>query len=205
MKKLFAVIALSVGSSAMASSLVGDHGSELSSAYELAVNKKMKEAVDVLEKARKKSPDNYAINFRLGYLYNASGITANAIEHYSTALKAEPNSLEAMIGLMNANAAKANWSDAVSTANKILEMAPLNYSACWNLVRGRIMMTQYSEASATVEKCLKAFPTDQTLLVQKASALAGAKKNQEAISAYKDVVALYPNDVASKAALKELK
>ena len=182
-----------------------DHAAVLSSSYELEGQKKYKEAIEALVKAVKKAPDSYILNYRMGFLYAVSGLTANASEHFNAALKAEPQSIEALVGLLNIEVAKSNWAGVEALTEKMLVVDPYNYIAGWNKIKAFIMLGKFDEGLALANKFLKVYPSDQTLLVQKGMCLGYAKKNAEAIAAYKNVQAVYPLDPTASAALKLLK
>jgi len=182
-----------------------EFSTELAESYKLEEHRNYKEAIAVLAKSLKRHPDSYILNLRLGYLFLTAGITANALEHYSKAAEIEPKSIEAWSGVLAVNAAKARWVDAVSTAEKIIQIAPGNYNAGWNLVRAKIMLGKYDDGLEEAKKLLKLYPSDQTLLVQKAVCLEYSKKTTEAKAAYQNVLAVYPTDVTAKAAAGTLK
>ena len=182
-----------------------EFSSELAESYKLEEGRNYKDAIAVLAKAQKKHADSYILNLRLGYLFLTAGVTANALEHYSKAAEVEPKSIEALSGLIAVYAAKARWADVVSTAEKVFEVAPGNYNAGWNLVRGKIMLGKYDEGLDELKKLLKLYPSDETLLVQKAVCLEYSKKTAEAKAAYQNVLAVYPADPTAKAAAANLK
>ena len=204
MKSFFLSLVLLTPVSAQAASFV-DVADDLSESYKFEQRHNYKDAVAVLAKAQKRQPDSYILNLRLGYLFLNSGITANALEHYTKAADAEPKSVEALLGLVNVYSAKARWSDVASVTEKILAISPDHYAASWNLIRADIMLGKFDDGLDTAKKMLKLYPTDQTLLVQKAVCLGYLKKNTEAKSAYHNVLAVYPNDPTAKAALELLK
>jgi len=205
MKKVFLVLGLTLGTIAYAGNSISDYGNELTTSIDFEAKGRFKEAIQVLEKANAKDPSSYALNIRLGYLYSTTGLTANAIEYFSRALKLQPQSLEAQAGLINAYAAKAQWSEVEKTSNAMLSIDKFNYTAAWNQVRAQIMLGKFDEGLKIAEKFLNYYPTDQTLLVQRAVCLGYLKNNHEAIRAYKDVQALYPANPTAKEGLKALK
>ncbi len=204
MKTWIVVLGLSVGPSAMAVTSISDFSKELTSSFEMEAKSKFKESIQVLEKAHAKDPNSYILNYRLGYLNSVSGLTANATEYFNKAIKAEPKSIEAHVGILNVLVAKASWADVVKLTDKMLAIDEYNYIAGWNGIRAHIMLGKYDQGLSMAQKFLKAYPTDQTLLVQKAMCLGYAKKKPEAVAAYKDVQALYPADPTAKEALKVL-
>ena len=96
MKSFFLSLALLSPVSAQAASFV-DVADELSESYKFEQRHNYKDAVAVIAKAQKRQPDSYILNLRLGYLFLSSGITANALEHYTRATEAEPKSVEALL------------------------------------------------------------------------------------------------------------
>ena len=182
-----------------------EFSNELTESYRLEEQRNFKDAIAVLSKSEKKHPESYILNLRLGYLFLNAGITANALEHYTKAAEIEPKSIEALSGILSVNAAKARWDDVISTAEKINGLSPHHYTAGWNLIRAKIMLGKYEEGLEEVKKLLKLYPSDQTLLVQKAVCLESSKKTAEAKSAYQNVLAVYPADLTAKNAMQSLK
>lgn len=205
MKCFFVILGLSLASVSYAKSKISDYGSELTTSIDLESKARFKEAIQVLEKANAKDPSSYVLNFRLGHLYSTIGLTANALEYFEKSIKIEPQSLEAYTGLLNTYVAKANWKGVEKITKTMLSIDELNYTAAWNQIRADIMLGKFDDGLILAESFLKVYPTDQTLLVQKAVCLGYLKKNKEAIVAYKDVQALYPADPTATEGLKALK
>ncbi len=202
----FVIICLAMFSSMTAHAAgYSDFSTELAESYKLEEHRNFKEAISVLAKSQKKHPDSYILNLRLGYLFLTAGVTQNALEHYTKAVEAEPKSIEALSGVLATYAAKARWADVIETAERIYQLAPSNYNAGWNLVRAKIMLGKYEDGLEEVKKLLKLYPSDQTLLVQKAVCLESVKKTGEARAAYQNVLAVYPGDLTAKAAVNGLK
>ncbi len=205
MKTWLFLVGLSIGTHVFAVTSISDFSSDLNTSFEMEAKSKFKESIQVLEKARSKDPNSYILNYRLGYLNSISGLSANAIEYFNKAIKIEPKSIEAHVGILNIQVAKGSWTDVKKVTQEILSIDEFNYIGGWNQIRAHIMLGKYDVGLKLVEKFLKVYPTDQTLLVQKAVCLGYAKKNSEAIVAYKDVQALYPADPTAKSALEVLK
>lgn len=87
---------------------------------------KLKEAAALLEPFAEPYKDNYLLQLRLGYLYYLTDNNEKSIKHYELAVKLQPSSVEALLGLRLPYAKSNNWAKAEELYNKVLKLDPNN-------------------------------------------------------------------------------
>lgn len=110
------------------------------------------------------SSDVYLVNVKLGWLYLNLGKTANSEYHYKRALRKSEGSLEARLGLYRVYVAAGKYKEAYSYAYDVVKKDNLNYYGNLYLAYCYLGQENYRSAIRTVEKMLRAYPSDQTYL-----------------------------------------
>jgi len=108
-------------------------------------------AIDELLKVYEKNKGSYLFNVRLGWLYYETKDFLNSKKYYREAVKINPVSVEALIGITFPLAALNEWNEVQAAYENILKIDPNNFTA--NLRLGQIYLTNGSYANA--RKCLE--------------------------------------------------
>ncbi len=156
-----------------------------------------KDAIKVLIPLYKKSPNRYFINLRLGWLFFLNKKYENSIKHYKKALIAEPNSIEANLGLLKSYLNSGDATNAIRVGNIILKNDLYNFYGNYNLILALKQKQNYSQALKLTRKMLSLYPTSVIYLEQLANLL--SKKNmQQAKKVYQYILILDPNNIIAK-------
>ena len=116
-------------------------------------------AIESLKSIYASYKDNYLINLRLGWLYYQKKDYAKSKEHYSEALKINPQSIDAKLGLTMPLSAKNDWDKIKELYFDILKINVMDYTA--NLRLGQIYLqnADYNNAKKHLEIAYSSFPS----------------------------------------------
>lgn len=150
-------------------------------------------------------PKGYTVNLRLGWLYYLKGNYANSEYHYKKALRANPYSIEAMLGLSLPLMAQGRWRAVEELMIKVLRIDYYNYLGnlryCWALLKDK----KYRAAEKIAKKMLLIYPTDVRFLNCLGIAVYKEGKKIYAKSIFKNVLILSPNNILAKKYLKNFR
>ncbi len=163
--------------------------------FRLESENKYFEAAKAIEKYTKtKVVSEFAV-IRHGWLNYLVGNYNSSIEDYLSALRINPNSLDARLGLLLPLLAQTRWREAALHAKKVLDVAPWQYHAHIRLMIAEEAQLQWSalekHASAVVER----YPSDATAQVYLARAYASLGKKEPAILIYRKVLQMVPGHI----------
>ncbi len=117
----------------------------------------MPSAADALAEANRLEPDRALTLLAMGLVHNNRKLFADAKGALSRSLELQPDSIEALAALAEAEAGLGNVEGAVAHAEKALERSPANATA--NLVLGMILMERGNHPQAR-DRLLKAADAD---------------------------------------------
>ncbi len=160
-------------------------------------------AINSLSGLYSEYPKTYTINFRLGWLYYLKQNYANSIEHYKAAMKAAPNSIEAVTGYILPLMAQGKYSEVETTANQILRQDAYNYYGNLRLAFALRMNKKYDLSQKICYKMLELYPTDISFLVELGLSKVAKNEMNDAYSVFIDVLTLDPENVTAKYYLKK--
>ena len=155
------------------------------------------DAIKALKLVLMHYPDTYTINLRLGFLFLRHKHFANAEVHYEKAQKAMPNTISPKLGLMSVAIAKQNYSKAETIGFKIIKTDYYNYYGNLKLAYVLKLQKKYEAAQKIVLKMLSLIPEDVSFMVENAQLYAYQKYYALALSTYKNVLILDPENVAA--------
>ena len=160
-----------------ATDIVSQQKNDLTKAFNSSITLekegKIKEAIAVLEPFVEANKTNYLLNLRLGYLYYSDTAWAKSVSHYDAALKAKPNSVEALLGLRLPYFAQQQYAKTEEIYNRIIKIDPNNKEA--NLRLGQIYYYKglpkfeqgfakakpdWDRSKAYLDKVLMMYPSD---------------------------------------------
>jgi tetratricopeptide (TPR) repeat protein len=146
----------------------------------------------------KKYPKGYTLNLRLGWLYFLWGKYANSLHHYGEAMKINPYSIEAKLGYTLHLMAQGKFSEVEKLCYQILSVDPYNYYANLRLVRALKQQRKLDVALKVVNKMLAVYPTDVSFLTELALIKYSSGSKEEALSIFRDILILDPENVVAK-------
>jgi tetratricopeptide (TPR) repeat protein len=170
--------------------------------YEKAQN--YPDAIKALQVAFRAYPAGYTLNLRLGWLYYLSGKYANAEQHYLTAVKVAPSSIEAKLGYTLPLLAQERYEDVEAIARQVLRVDLSNYFANLRLVIALRGQDKDETAEKIADAMLNLYPTDVALLSQKALLRIDAGDKATARARLQDILILDPQNVLAREKLKSL-
>lgn len=160
-------------------------------------------AIEELQKPEIKN--HYLVHLRIAGLYYYLGRYTESMEHYKNAVLLEPESIEALNGLMYACYYDKKYSKAFSAANKILSVYPYHKNAC--LIAAELSMANmdYLSALFRLQKYLTVWPSDFDANISLANCLIAMKNKKEAAQMVSFLKNVYPLNASVLSLEKALK
>jgi tetratricopeptide (TPR) repeat protein len=172
--------------------------------YDYEKSQNYADAIKALQVAFRAFPAGYTLNLRLGWLYYLSGKYANAEQHYLTAVKVAPSSIEAKLGYTLPLLAQERYEDVEAIARQVLRVDLSNYFANLRLVIALRGQGKTETAEKIVDAMLNLYPTDVALLSQKALLRVDVDDKATARARFQDILILDPQNVLAREQLKLL-
>ncbi len=164
-----------------------------------------KDAIRVLMAVYEAYPDAYTVNLRLGWLYYLWGKYKNSEFHYKKAIKAIPSSVEAKLGLSLPLLAQKRWNEVESLMYQVISTDYYNYYGNLRLCLALREQKKYNLVIAISQKMLAIYPTSVPFLVFLAEGYYFIGDKKRALSLFKDILILDPENITAKKYLKRLK
>jgi tetratricopeptide (TPR) repeat protein len=122
-------------------------------------NNSIDKAIESLKSVYDMNKDNYLINLRLGWLYYQKKDYSKSRDFYSEAVKINPKSIEAKLGLTLPLSAKNEWNKVKEQYFDVLKIDAMDYTA--NLRLGQIFLqnADYNNAKKYLEIAYNSFPS----------------------------------------------
>lgn len=171
----------------------------LGKAHVLHILGRWDEALEAYDNATNLSPENYEAWWEKGQFLSATGNIDEAMKAYDRAIGLIPPSSTAELALVWADrteelAAADRWEDALSSANRTLELDPKN-SVMWHFKAFILTnLGRKADALATFDEALRQNPNDILSWQYKAGLLVEMKRYNESLEAYERVLELIPED-----------
>lgn len=165
-----------------------------------------KEARAAYERAVRNEPARAANHSRLGALLLRLGEPVAAEASLRQALKLKPDDYNAMDVLARIEASRAKVDEAVALYKKAAELAPENLKPSLRLDAARVLgnAKRESEAVAVLEEARQRKEVSDELLADLANRLVLAERYEEALSAYRDLTLLRPQNMPTWQMVGEL-
>lgn len=203
MRKLFLSLCLStVTLGAVAQSIDSKTIFAFENSYKAENNKHYDQAIQDLKGVYQEQ--SYEINLRLGWLYYSKKDYAQSVKYYQAAIKNQPSSIEAMLGLVNPEAAMENWNSVLETYKKILTIDPNNSTANYRIALMYFYRKDFASAQTHLNKVLNLYPFDYSSMLLMAQTKIAAGKLTEGKQWYEKVLLYNPGDTAIKTVLSRL-
>jgi len=182
------------------------HYKALSEAFSVSYTKEAAKdfpgAIEALNKVYEE--DSYEINLRMGWLNYLNGLHVEAIKFYKQAIKLKPFAIEPKFGICYPLNASNNVTELINYYDQILEIAPNNTYALYQLGLVYFNLKQFEKAEKLFGKVVDLFPFDYDGLIMLAHTSFHLKKVREAKVLYHKVLLYNPGDKAAMESLKLL-
>ena len=175
---------------------------DFAQSHQLEAEKRYYEAAKSIEKYTRTSPVSEFSVIRHGWLNYLMGNHSGSIADYEHALKINPKSLDARLGILLPLLAQARWREVTLNANKVLKVAPWQYYAHLRLMIAEEAQLQWATLEKHARSVAVRYPSDATVQVYLARASASLGKQQPAISAYRKVLQMVPGHIEATRYLK---
>ena len=162
--------------------------------YQLEAAGKYAEAEEVIRPLRTKSLHQELAVQRTAWLKYLQGDYNDAIDEYRIAMRLNPVSIDARLGLSLPLMAQKRWREATHHLKVvILALAPWNYTAHIRLLKVEEAQQLWETMGRHAYNLSKHYPSDVTALVYLARAYAWQARKKEAKEAYIQVLARFPH------------
>lgn len=132
---------------------------------------------------------------RLAYLSYLQGRHDEAVRGYQRALEANPQSLDASLGMMLPLMAQMRWRAAADQARLVLQYSNWNYTAHVRLLACEEAEKQWKTLADHARELTRRYPSDATAWVYLARGEFNLGNRKKAAEAYARVLQIYPDHV----------
>lgn len=167
-------------------------------------NSNATEAIAAFRAASRHSPKDVEPHMAAAELLEKQKESAEVEHEYQQVLSLQPNSADAITGLMNLYIAQKRFSDAESLLGRRVAAEPANRELRTQLARLHLANQQYDAAINEFGQVLAANPQDLEAKRGLAGAAASAKKYDVAEKAYRELVQAEPGNSETRFALGTL-
>ena len=139
---------------------------------------------------------------RLAYLTAIQGKYADAEKRYLKVLDTKPKSIPALVGVMNQQLAQQRYKDVIDTAQRVLKINAMDYTAQTNIMFSLWRISQWADLAKKVAEVAPYYPNDVAILVYGARAESALGRKPEARKMFARVLDLYPGHLEATEFLK---
>ncbi len=151
-------------------------------------------AAEVLQQDPATRRDEYA-QLRIAYLNYLGGHHNEAIHFYEQALKRNPDSIDARLGITLPLMVQQRWRQVKAQMKQLLRFAPWHYSAHIKLMIAEEALADWPALARHARSLTKAYPSDASSWVYLARANLWLGKKEQAKKAYREVLKRIPGHV----------
>lgn len=173
----------------------GSRADTWSDSYRLETMGQYSAAAELFDPVLKTQPDNEFARLRRAWLHYLAGNYNDSQNDYKAALQANPQSLDAQIGLALPLLAQQRWKEAAMVAQQALRTAPWNYYAHLRLMAAEEGQRQWQALLEHAGQLHQRYPTDATALVYLARAQYWLGDAKAAAGSYRQVLQRVPGHV----------
>jgi tetratricopeptide (TPR) repeat protein len=166
-----------------------------SESYRLESMGQYKAAAELFDPVLKTEPANEFARLRRAWLRYLAGSYNDSQGDYKAALQANPQSLDAQIGLALPLLAQQRWKEAALVAQQALQSAPWNYYAHLRLMVAEEGRRQWQTLLEHTGKLHQRYPSDATVLVCRARAQYWLGDTKAARGSYQQVLQRVPGHI----------
>ena len=146
--------------------------------------------------------DGYLASFRRGWLLYCLSQHAESAAEYKQAAMAEPQSIEARLGILLPLMALTRWNDVVALAEDVLKRDPENYLALQRLAFAKFSSEHFPEAEVVYRRLVAHYPSDGEMRAALGWVLLRMGKKKEAVSFFEQVLEVSPDHVSATAGMR---
>ena len=197
--QILAALIISAGLLLVSKTLVGEdkQGAHFEKSVELEASGKYQDSLNELTQITGAGKDSYLFHLRHGWLlYLLEKYDASATA-YRAAVKAEPESVEARLGLLMPLLAVRKWVDAEKEALAALKLDPNNYLANSRLAYAYYNLTRYKDAEERYRKVVELYPGDTEMRAGLAWALFQLGRYDEAKREFAAILLFSPTHASA--------
>lgn len=177
---------------------------EVYDSYNLEAKGNLEAAAQKMIKIHAANPDDYFVNYRLGYLLSMNKKYANALIHYQKSANLRPLSLEPLLGMSLTAYYAGDDSKLISVSKEILKINAQNYYGFLRMAGAQIRIKDFEGALKTSSEALKYYPLDAIILEQKAFALNALGKVSDAKQVAQELILLSPTNFFAKSLMNPI-
>lgn len=166
--------------------------------YNFEAKGKYQKATSAIEPLTRKGNNKEFAWLRLGWLNYLQANYNDAKEAYRQALRINPKSLDARLGLVKPLLAQQRWREAELQIKKVLQKAPLNLSANLVLMAIHQHNKDWKALQDLAYKLLRYYPGSADSWVYLARAYAWQKQVKLAKQSYQRVLAIFPKNLEAE-------
>lgn len=159
--------------------------------YRLEAAGKYAEAAAALDSANSSGDADFAL-MRRGWLAYLQGRHNEAIDFYARAIKQNPKSLEARLGITLPLLAQRRWKEAALYARQVIAESSWDYTAHLRLMVAEEGLRDWKTLAEHAERVSERYPADATALVYLARAQAWMGNTKAAREDYARVLSRIP-------------
>jgi len=181
-------------SSQIAFALTSEQQTIVYESYKSEYQGKIADSIKKMQKLYLQSPDDYLVNYRLGWLYSIDKKYPASIDHYKKAGKIKPESLEPWLALSSLSTNLGDWNAAKEDSMELMKRNNFNYYGNLRFITASIKLKDYNSGLEKVDFILSHYPLDPIFLEQRAFILSALGKKDEANKAVKDLLLISPSN-----------
>ena len=168
-----------------------------SRSYELEASGKYGGALAALSRVSQAQQQSYIYQLRVGWLNYLSRKHRLAVEAYQRAARLAPMAVEPLQGMLLPQMASRRWKDALTTADKILGMAPGDDLASTRKAWILFNLGRYRQSEQVYVQVLRQYPANLTLRAGLGWARARQGRLKEAGKAFRAVLRYSPKNASA--------
>lgn len=163
------------------------------------------QAIEKMVRLFNGAPNDYFINFRLGWLFYLDKKYTNSANHYASAARIEPGSVEARLGQTLALLAAGDYGRVVEVSRDLLKLDPKNYLGQQRMIQAYLRLKDYSNAAVQAYNALKSYPSDVVFLEQYGFILNELGRTEDAKKTLGFLFLISPKNVYARSVLGAIK
>ena len=173
--------------------------------YKLEGKGKYAQALTALERVRQSQQHSYIFQLRVGWLNYLGRKHRLAVQAYQQAARLAPLAVEPLQGMLLPQIAARRWKDALTTADKILGMAPGNDLASTRKAWILFNLGRFRQSEQVYVSVLRQYPANLTLRAGLGWARARQGRLADATRVFRTILKYSPKHVSATQGLAWIK
>ncbi|MFO8014130.1 MAG: trypsin-like peptidase domain-containing protein [Phycisphaerae bacterium] len=176
--------------------LDGQASAELQEAWQAIADERWSEAVDVIQRLRRREPENPQVYFVLGFLHVRLGNNDLALEAFENQVRLAPNQATGHVGLGMAYYGLQRYREAISSLRKAVRAAPNFWPAHTWLGMSLYASGRYRESVDACKEAIRLRPDAALAYYQLGLSYVALRDRRQATQAYRTLLQLDPGMAA---------